>query len=482
MGFKPSRYQGDIFAAVENPAFGHLLVEAVAGSGKTTTMVEALQKMQGRVLFCAFNKHIADELTRKLRERGITHVVVSTIHSLGFSAVRRALGRVKLEERKLANLLYENLSDAEADNKEFVSAVLRLADLVRLTLSDASDRESVEALIERYDVEANGDAERILEVLPKLMAAAIAEQHVIDFCDMIYLPHALSLRVDRYDWVCVDEAQDLSAAQRELVLKAVAPGGRIMAVGDRRQAIYGFAGADCESISKLTEVLKATVLPLSICYRCPSSHLDLARAIVPQIEAREDAPVGVIENLKLDEATRKMADGDLVICRINAPLAKIALALIRRGQKAIVRGRDIGAALLTLMDKHAGRGVELTDALRLLTEYAERECAKLIKLGREAKADALTDRVDTIFALADGAKTVAELRGRIRDIFSDDKAGVVCSSVHRAKGLEAERVFIHRPELMPFPKAKKPEDIASEQNLRYVALTRAKQYLAFVTE
>jgi superfamily I DNA/RNA helicase len=77
----------------------------------------------------------------------------------------------------------------------------------------------------------------------------------------------------------IDEAQDLNRAQLELVLRAVAPGGRTLAVGDAGQAIYQWSGADARSMANITARTGACQLPLSICYRCPASHVALAATI-----------------------------------------------------------------------------------------------------------------------------------------------------------------------------------------------------------
>lgn len=478
--FVPSKYQAAIFEWVEHGT-GHAVVEAVAGSGKSTTIIEGLDRMKGKVLFCAFNKHIAEELTSKLASRGIAHVVVSTIHSLGFSAIRKAFGRVEVDGQKLRHIV----KDVMGEDMDLTTrrAAEKLASLAKLTLTPAGDRTALQALVDRYEIDVNGDAEGILKAVPEILVECAEETSVIDFDDMVWLPNLLKLKPSRYDWVCIDELQDLNAAQRELVLKAVKPKGRVLGVGDSKQAIYSFAGADTSSIKVFAERLQATTLPLSICYRCPASHIELAKTIVPQIEARENAPKGEIRQANLDEAVRQMEEGDLVICRINKPLAEIAMALIRDKKKAVLRGRDISSSLLNLVEKcERGTGKELHRLIEKLVAYRDKECTKLEKAEKESQAESLRDRVDTIIVLSDGIESVEGLKYRITTIFSDEREGVVCSSVHRAKGLEADRVWIYREELMPHPRAHQEWEIQGEWNLRYVALTRSKNTLVMVAK
>lgn len=483
MGFAPSKYQTEIFGWIKNGS-GHAVVEAVAGSGKTTTILEGLSLMEGKPLFTAFNKHIATEL----KSRAPAHASVSTIHSLGFSAIRRAFRSVNVDGDKTRRIV-RDVMGTDFDDREARSAAERLAALAKLTLTDYESPEALAALMDAHEIEANGSTEDVISAIPDILNRSKEETGVIDFDDMVWFPNALNLTPDRYSWVCVDEGQDLNAAQRELVLKAVAPGGRMMVVGDRRQSIYGFAGADTTSIPTIIDRLKATTLPLSICYRCPASHLRLARKIVPQIEARPDAPEGKISEPAFDAALGDMketgTDGkvhDLVICRVNAPLVEIALSLIRQGKKAVLRGRDLSGNLLTLIRKQKGTGEDLGLLLKKIGEYKDREVSKLSRTpGKEKKIDALIDKVETIHALADGLDSVRGLEHRIESIFSDDKSGVVCSSVHRAKGLESERVTIYKPSLMPWPKTTPGTwQFEQEMNLKYVALTRAKAELRMV--
>ncbi|MGH9389016.1 MAG: UvrD-helicase domain-containing protein [Vicinamibacteria bacterium] len=479
--FIASRYQEAILEWARTGT-GHARIEAVAGSGKSRTLIELAKLLRGRVLLVAFNKSIATELQSKLAPLGLQNVSASTIHSLGYSSIRRAFGRkIEVDGQKLRQIVDEVMG-GDYDTFYTRRAAEKLASLVKLTLTRADDREALQALMERYDVDANGDSETVLDAVPEILSLAAETKDVIDFDDMVWFPRIFKLTPERYDWLLVDESQDLNAAQREVVLSAVAEGGRVICVGDSHQAIYGFAGADVDSIRILTERLSAQVLPLSICYRCPKSHIVLAKEIVPQIEAAPAAPEGVIATLPRAEAVRMMEEGDMVLCRVNAPLAEIALELIRGGKKAVVRGRDISSSLLALVKKQRGAQKDLPRLIAQLSEYRDREVAKLQKAKKESQADSLRDRVETLFVLADGITSVEGLVARIESIFSDAREGVVCSSVHRAKGLEAERVFIYRQELMPHPKALPGWQMEQEWNLRYVALTRSKRELYFVAK
>jgi len=192
----------------------------------------------------------------------------------------------------------------------------------------------------------------------------------------------------------------------------------------------------------------------------------------------------LVSSIKAYQLTEMVTSGDLVLCRTNAPMVRACYDTIRAGKKAYIVGRDIGTGLVKLIDrmveKHGATGiVELVEAL---TEYKRAEMTKLEAMDKNMAAQAVEDKVDTIVELTDGVYTVAELKDRIKGIFddSDDKAAIRFSTVHRAKGTEADRVFILKPELMPFPKATSDEDVQQEENIRWVARTRAKHELYYV--
>jgi DNA helicase II / ATP-dependent DNA helicase PcrA len=483
--FAPSKYQAAIFDFIRTGK-GHGVVEAVAGSGKTTTLVEALELAKGRVIFTAFNAAIAAELAK----RAPGHVTVSTLHSLGLRATRKAFPQSTVDKdgAKVDGVCEAALPVKEGpqgdQNFGARRALKKLISLAKATLVKVSDTAAIVAMAEQYGVDCDTQEELTLAIseLPACMAELAYNTSWIDFDDMIWFPYVHNLAVEKYDWVFIDETQDLNRAQVELALKACAAQGRIIAVGDRYQSIYGFRGADCEAMPRMIERLGATVLPLSITYRCPTSHVEqvLNEGLVPALEARPNAPMGTIRETMIDKALEEMTTGDLVMCRTNAPLVSVAFALLRAGKKAIIRGRDLGTGLVSLIRKLAARkfSTPTTEVLAALTVYADKERAKLVKAKKSTIA--LDDKIETLQVLSEGCDDAACMVAKIEAIFSDTDAGVVCSSVHRAKGFEANRTFIVKPELMPHPMAKKEWEQKQEANIRYVCLTRSKSEMVFV--
>jgi len=175
----------------------------------------------------------------------------------------------------------------------------------------------------------------------------------LDFTDMIWLPVVWHLQAGKsfspYKFLLVDECQDLNASQLELSCILAGAGGRMLFVGDPRQAIMGFAGADCDSYQRILEKVLSVELPLSVCYRCPHCHVELVHKIFPDIplEPAPGAIDGKIMTIMESHLHNKihLKSGDLIINRKTAPLVSLCIKLISNGVAAIVRGRAIRETL-----------------------------------------------------------------------------------------------------------------------------------------
>ena len=467
INFTPSKYQWDIFAFVQNGS-GHGVVEAVAGSGKTSTIVLATQltKPTDKVAFVAFNRHIA----RELQERAPSHVHVSTLNSLGNSNIHNTWRNVKFDADKLKHIMANHMTNG------YDSSVRRLVSLCKANLLEPTIP-NLDYISDRWDIDVDdGNRDQVFELAATVYHESIQQTNVIDYDDQIHFPATGRVGCEKFDVLFCDEGQDLNRAQIQLVLRSITDGGRIVVVGDTWQAIYGFRGADTLAMLNVTEALNATTLPLSICYRCPLKHVKQAQQLVPQIEAREDAPEGVLDDIPRDKLAEMVKPGNMVLCRTNAPLVPPALNLIRQGIKAVIIGRDIGKRLMVLLRKvqKATGAFSLDETLWELEGYANREVGKLYQADKAMKAQSLRDRVETILALSDGCQSIGDLQSKVGVVFSDNKQGIAFSTVHKAKGLEADRVFILEPQLMPHPKASKPWQREEEKHILYVAWTRAK--------
>jgi len=457
---------------------GHLVVRARAGTGKTTTIVEALAHASGqpRAVLCAFNKSIAEELGARLRQPAGGQAEAKTLHALGFAAVRARRKGVRVEGQR-GKRLAEQAGASKAD----APTAAKLAGLAKSLYCGVPSREELQCLAESRGFETDScPAGRVAEYARWALEAALADDGEIDFDDMVWLPVAQGWVTPQYDLVVIDECQDMSSVQIALARGLCRAGGRIVAVGDDRQAIYGFRGADSGSLDRLRAELGATELGLTTTYRCGRTIVAAAAALVPDFVAADGCHEGAISEASREALLDGARAGDFILSRVNAPLASICLALLRAGQPAIIAGRDIGAGLVALVRKLAGKATGLEDFQSRLDAWKGKELARLDALAAsgkdvDARAEFLHDQYDTIVELAAGLQTTVELAARIEALFGEPESGtrkIVCSSVHRSKGLEADRVWV----LKNSWRRKGGE----EDNLRYVAITRAKRELVWV--
>jgi len=524
--FIPSPEQVDVFKWYIGGQ-GNLIIKGVAGCGKTTVLERLAQVIKyftpkGRqvsALFCAFGRDIAAELRTRLQ--GLMEC--RTIHSIGNEILRQEIGRLDLQNWKYSNIMFPDIKRIVSNirtsslNKigiptefEVRNAADDLLEYIQVTLTDPDDLESVAMLIDHFGLDIpslTGKFEDDLNLMLSIVTRALDEgeqlarnEGTITYTDMIYLPVKWKLEpVSRYKDILVDEVQDLNRLQLELLLKIRAKGCRMTVVGDPNQAIYGFSGADSNSYYNIKRRLKAGELPLSVSFRCPTGPIELAQAIVPEIRARKGAPKGVIENVPLSSILTRVKSGDLIICRVTAPLISLCLELIRNRRPASVKGRNIGKLLTTIVNQVMELAKQRYGApdyprykdevftkefLQFLDIYFKQQREKLAqRKWSEGAIEALQDRIESIDVCYKTFQTRSpeELIREIDNLFSDENGGIVLSTVHKAKGLEAETIWILEPDKLPFIWAnQQPWQTEQEYNLRYVALTRTKMNLFFL--
>lgn len=441
------------------------------------------QNIPGHTGFVAFNAHIAAELQRRLPPE----ITALSLHSLGLACVRRHYPHVVFDENKLRKLAEEVAATTTWNVRRQAESLARLC---KYTLTPEDNAEALRLLAERFDIELTDENEGdIYQLCQSLVRLSGERQQTLDFDDMVWWPVRHNLTGEQFDLLLVDEAQDLNALQQAFVLNMTRQ-GRLCPIGDRFQAIYGFAGADVESLATLGDNLRASqrggaTLPLTITWRCPASHVSLAQRLVPDLQAAPQARPGRIETAALDEISQRVTPGDLIISRRNAPLLHLAHDLIRAGKPARVRGRDIGRGLLSLLRRL--RPDTLSQLSRRLADYREQQRVRLDR--RQApisQYESLTDRCDCLADLADQVSSIAELQRFIENNFTEaiqPDEQIVLSSIHRAKGLEADTVYVLDTPCLPLKYRGLPHwQKQQERNLVYIAVTRSKNALVFQDE
>ena len=474
---KPSRYQSTIYKVFQKTN-KDINISAVAGSGKTTVLLELLNYIPSDAssLFLAFNNSIIDELKERNKRRDVE---IMTIHSCGWrSILSRYGGRVKMNPNKGIAKTERALKGFEGIPEQkrgwYYFIIPKILDLMRCNLCENTE-EAINELSEHYDLNI-GETE--VKVAMKAFELMIKDKGQFDFMDMIYVPVTdPSIRFRKYDYVFCDESQDFSICQHQFIKNCLNRKGRLVTVGDKRQAIYGFAGADAESYERLANINgQAIKLPLSVSYRCAVNIVKEAQKIVPEISYAPNAEEGTVKDGSLTE----IEQGDWILCRNLKPLVQTYLWLMKNKIKSKIRGKEIGEGILGLISKTGAKTisglfsmleVEKNNLLRKLEKRGVR------KPSLHPKMEVLQQKIEVIECLCEEVESVPELKKLINNIFSDDIKGIMLSTIHKAKGLENDRVFFLLPDIIPSKYATQPWQVEQEMNLKYVATTRAKHTL-----
>jgi len=470
-----SDLQNNIFDFVSNGK-GSAIVTAVAGSGKSTTVENAAKLVRGTSIVLAFNKAIAEEM----KGRGVN---ARTFHSVTYMPVTQAKKAGTVDMDKLKNIC-KNWLDRD-DQRKYGYFIQRLVGLARQTgigcLVD-DEPQAWQDIVDHHDLELEATDARMhtaIDLARQLLVISNKSKSV-DFDDLLYFAVMENIRLPRFDVVFVDEAQDTNAIQRAIIKMMLKPGGRVIAVGDPAQAIYGFRGADSDSIELIKQAFNCIELPLSISYRCPKAVVNYARQWVSHIQHTDVAEDGAVNEMGKTWKNSMFACGDLVVCRRTAPLVELCFSLIRDRVGAKVLGKDIGTGLKTLIRRMEPKSIDgLMDRLE---KWVAKEERRLQDEDKPEKLQVIRDRVDTIRALVDGLgqseRTINGLLKCIDEMFSDNENScVILATIHKSKGLEADRVFWLDRAGCPANWSSKPWQVQQEKNLCYVATTRAKKAL-----
>lgn len=485
-----SEQQIAVFDHVKDVNAGSALGEAVAGSGKTTTAKEAASYMKGRVGFGAYNKRIADEI--KLGVRHLPNVNAGTMHGFGFAQWRNVAPDAEVNKDKLEALCEEHAVpfNIRQFTKFMVSLAKQAAYKTPVSMKDWSQMAEHHDALDKLPESWNEDRDPFEYCNFILQASIDSAESIIDFDDMLYMPIITGKIRSEFDHFIIDEAQDTNYARRKLVEGLIKDSGRVLAIGDRHQAIYGFTGADADALDIISNTFEAKYLPLTVTYRCPKKVVEHARQWVSHITAADSAPEGsLVQGVSEFDLPRWGLSGrDAIICRLNKPTVTLALSLIRQGIGARVEGRDIGQSLITVVNKFKGIN-NLSELYDKVKDWTEKEYWKYIGKGNEVKARQQQDKGETLLAVIESlpiTDSIYSLRSRITSLFGDTDPGqtpkvVTLSSVHKAKGREWDRVFLlGREQLMPSQWARQEWQQEQEKNLIYVAVTRAKKELVEV--
>lgn len=495
--FAPSPRQQAIFAAVSESVDAgtrnSILVNAVAGSGKTTTILRALHQLPAgkKKLFLAFNTSAVAEAEERARALGIENLTVQTMNAAGHRLVMKRMGKVFLNAKKTQDVFakirdedhrkYESAIDAgeKAYRPTYPDDMPRVYQLVELAKAHGivpgdkrpglmPDNDATWKLISGRD-----EPQMIIRLVRRILAFGSSNKNNIDFNDQCFYPFYYDLRDESYDVVAVDEAQDLTVVQQNLASRFVKPNGTMIFVGDRAQAIYGFRGADTSSMDNILRMYGCTEFPLDVSYRCPRSVVIEAQRYNPVIQSHEAAPEGTVETVGQIMADH-FKNGHMVICRNRAPLLRLAFKLIA-AYKTVKISADVVASVMRVLREAEKKSKDLAKGLELWLAEQDAET----DLGKASVADMYECCADLIKKFG----RLKDIRYHLESLDGKKEHAEDCISlmtIHRAKGLEAGTVWILNRDLMPSKMAKHDWELDQEKNLAYVAVTRAQQRLVFV--
>lgn len=492
---KLSQHQSTILDFIKTSPKSSLIVDACAGAAKTTTLVQVCHAISsanlGSTLALAFNKSIATELASRLEGTG-THT--GTINSIG----HRALGsftrlKLRVQDTKVWGYWKECCPYFHSLDKEIQSEIIQGYSWIKklgaaytspagLPACKPVITECPSALLQAH-LNSQGivdlDIVELLAPLPEIWRKDITESlrsGIIQFADQIYLPAIFpQIALPTYQHVIVDEAQDLSGLDHQLLRRLVSkfPAGRLIAFGDRGQAIYGFRGADYDSFASLEKLFQAQTLPLPVSFRCPQAVVAEAARIDPRIQPWDQAPLGSVSRIQF-HSFNQLPHSCTVLCRTNAPLLRLAIQAIKNLVGVNFLGRDLEKMLhsyLSRFSKDTTSVSGLWTALQIAGNQIEGK-------GPKARHEDLTQCLKAIAEWQD-ATDLQHIASGITELFSSP-GSLTLATIHKSKGLEWPDVFLLRPDLLPSPFATTPEEIIQENNMHYVAVTRAQNSFTYL--
>lgn len=475
--YKPNKFQRAVDTTFKHTN-KNILVGAVAGSGKTTMLVELMKQVEGDIIFVAFSSDVVKELIKRVPNG----VKVKTMHSIGMSSIVSKFGRVEVKEKKTSTFIAKRLAQdhwgelSKGEKGQAFMFVPRLVDIYRLTLCESIEELGVTA--DEIGVEYKPQhLEYAMDILDDLKRYNRNPKE-IDYTDMIYLPATGDgYFLPKADVWFIDECQDLNPCQH-LLLKKARGRSRFVAVGDENQAIYGFAGADVHSFKKFGKYPNTVTMPLSICYRCPTRVVAHANKIYDIVQSPE----------WMKEGTTRLGDpanaksGDMVICRNTRPLVKVFFELLKKGQKAYIKGTKMGEGLVKMVKDYEGMDIDsmmgrlFEDLKEIENELRERGIQRPYLHPNWIN---FQEKITILDVISEMYETSTGMIRSLKTMFAEEGSGVVLSSIHKSKGLEADNIYFLDQHLIPSPFATEPEQLIQEYNLKYVATTRAKSSLIY---
>lgn len=467
----PTEEQAHFLEIVSNTD-GHVLLQSTAGSGKTRCLIDAAWRLPTpeRSLYLAYNKQATQNLPRPL-PRGMQ---ARTVHATGFLMLRRTGRDPQLNDHKTA-LLLERLSYTRPESAD-LSEVLKQAWNIYREEFLRPEPQHLGGLAHTLnwnafcpEGRAPSDWERHLSTLlgdlETLSVKAWQEERLIDYTDMLWLCCRLGVFNLKVDCAVVDEGQDFTRLRTEFVLRLTGhyskTPGRIIAAGDLEQEIYAYSMQERSSLWNVLRQQQAHECSLSLSFRCPKTHVELARLVSSLIHAAPTNRAGQV--LHVQAQASALEGPTTILSRNNAGLLRFAHHLHQSGRPSSLRDGGLCQQLtqaLSRMPEHISTGdfsAELAHLSPLLGEHLNET---VTQIAQDYARDGTIHR--------------RYLTTHLRNLTHPDSPSTdLFLTIHRAKGREWADVTLLYPEELSLNAA--GDD--PEACVTFVGLTRSTHVL-----
>lgn len=454
----------------------NLIVNALAGTGKTTTIEMVCNVVTGiPILYLAFNKRIVVEAEKRMP----SHVECRTQNSLGHRVWAQATGRRLVVAGDKMRIIVKAIIN-ELPRKQKEEAWEDYADTLKwlqwakrdglIPWSWSGPCEKVLTYEEFCDMHGDRPSDQqgyiIAEALKRSIVAAY--EGGIDYDDQIYMPVLFGGPWPKFPLVIIDEAQDWGPLGHRMLDKLVVK--RLIAVGDPWQSIYAFKGAVCNGMSILRDKFETEEFPLSVTWRVPKVGVLRANGRVSWYRAADLNPDGEIILLDAWQADSIPTEA-AIICRNNAPLLSLGFKLLRAGRPIKMVGFDIGAGLIRTLKKLGPTEMGPQAMADAITNWMQAQ------IDADKKPETVYDRADCLTALTAGRESLRDAIIHAEDLFKRE-GPLQLMSGHKSKGLEFDNVVHLDPWRIPSKFAREGSEAwEQELNIKYVIETRFKQRL-----
>ena len=541
-----SKYQEKILRYFNDNPRSNMMISALAGSGKSTMACLLSEHTTTSDIYLAFNNSIAEEFRTKIKNPKTKVMTLHSLGlSIMNSNIRAAKDEKKITyaNATLDNLKIYKIIDNELTildrRMDFMKKMFykdqyfTLYNLCRLTMTNLADSTALRQIIQDYRLFENDEGYQFPDITDCISMLKNVDGEswnifnqtgVIDFTDMLYITY---WKLERKEWevpyynlytnIMFDEAQDASSIQLNLLKYIKRKGGRYIFILDKNQAIYSFAGSNSLSYSlipKMFAPIKEFDLP--ICYRCPSSHLkQVNRLFNIPILPRDDAPKGKIYHIEKEDISSKIHDGDMIISRKNKWLGSVIVDLAKAGKPIQIEDKEMVASIKKIVEKNknsTAKGLR-KDLKEEVTKYSQERAKKnsqLLEAVQENNVEEVVTAIDdnkkidnynfilgilkeylkknpnatkdNFAAYISNLLNTGHNKTSKSNVFTPKTKPIRICSVHKAKGLEAENVFVLNEGRVCFDFRNSKEQNQQEKNLSYISYTRAKNNLYLVSE